>query len=83
MAREINQRDLRNDSGAILQAAANGETFVVTRNGTPMAELRPLPKRTFVPREEALRATAHLPQIDAEELRTELDELLDQEPFRE
>ncbi|WP_046468014.1 type II toxin-antitoxin system Phd/YefM family antitoxin [Allosalinactinospora lopnorensis] len=83
MAKEINQRELRNDSGAILQAAANGETFIVTRNGTPMAELRPLSKRTFVSKEEALRATAHLPPVDGRGLHAELDELFDPEPYRD
>lgn len=83
MSREINQRELRNDSGAILEAAANGETFIVTRNGTPMAELRPIRRRRFVSKAEALRATAHLPPIDADELRAELDAAIDQEPFHE
>jgi prevent-host-death family protein len=41
--REITQRELRNDSGAILRAVEDGATFVVTRNGTPVAELHPLP----------------------------------------
>ena len=83
MAREINQRDLRNDSGAILQAAANGETFVVTRNGTPVAELRPLRRRTFVSREELRRTAAHLPPVDYQQLRRELDDMIDQDPFRD
>lgn len=83
MVREINQRDLRNDSGTILRAAEQGETFVVTRNGTPVAELRPLRGRTFVSREEIRRTAANLPPIDYQQLRDELDELIDQEPFRD
>lgn len=83
MTREINQRELRNDSGSILQAAADGETFIVTRNGTPTAKLGPLPKRTFISKEEALRDTAHMPAVDGAELRAELDEAFDQEPFRD
>ncbi|MGH8794568.1 MAG: type II toxin-antitoxin system Phd/YefM family antitoxin [Stackebrandtia sp.] len=81
MARTINQRELRNDSGAIPQAAAGGETFIVTRNGAPMAELRPLQRRTFVSREEVLRSAEHLPPINGAELRNELDDLFDQETF--
>lgn len=84
MTREINQRELRNESGAILQAAADGETFVITRNGTPIAELRPLPrKKTYVSTAEAVRALAHIPPIDYQEMRAELDEIIDQDPFRE
>jgi antitoxin (DNA-binding transcriptional repressor) of toxin-antitoxin stability system len=79
----INQRELRNDSGAILQAVSNGETFVIARNGTPMAELRPLPRRTFIPTEEALRSSAHLPATDGAQLRAELDDLYDQSPFHD
>ncbi|MFD0560435.1 prevent-host-death family protein [Stackebrandtia endophytica] len=83
MTRVINQRELRNDSGAILQAVAAGESFIIARNGTPVAELRPLARRTFVPKEEVFRTAANLPPIDGAELRAELDELYDQEPFRD
>jgi antitoxin (DNA-binding transcriptional repressor) of toxin-antitoxin stability system len=48
MARNITQRELRNDSGAIMRALDAGETFVVTRNGVPAAELRPIKRRRFV-----------------------------------
>lgn len=39
MAREITQRELRNESGEIMRALDPGETFVVTRNGVPVGEL--------------------------------------------
>ena len=39
MAREITQRELRNESGEIMRALDRGETFVVTRNGVPVGEL--------------------------------------------
>lgn len=39
---KISQRQLRNDSGAVLRAVEAGETFVVTSNGRPVAELRPI-----------------------------------------
>ena len=42
VTREISQHELRNHSGAILRAGESGEDFVVTRNGTALAELRPL-----------------------------------------
>lgn len=84
MAREINQRELRNESGKISQAVEDGETFILTRNGTPIAEIRPIPKKqTFVSTAEAARAMAHMPPIDYQEMRAELDEFIDQDPFRE
>lgn len=83
MTRMINQRDLRNDSGKILRAVAGGETFIVASNGTPVAELRPLPPRKFVRKEEALRTAAHLPSMDYAEFRAELDELYEQDLFDE
>lgn len=38
----ISQRQLRNDSAAVLRAVENGESFIVTNNGRPVAEIRPL-----------------------------------------
>jgi prevent-host-death family protein len=40
---EIAQRELRNDNAEVIRRVEAGETFVVTRNGVPVAELRPLP----------------------------------------
>jgi prevent-host-death family protein len=36
-------RDLRNNGGEVLRRVEHGERIVVTRDGTPVAELRPLP----------------------------------------
>ena len=53
MEKAISQRELRNDSEAVMRAVEAGESFIVTRNGVPLAQLTPLRRRTFVPREEA------------------------------
>jgi prevent-host-death family protein len=37
----ISQRELRNDSGEIMRRVERGESFTVTRNGTPVADLVP------------------------------------------
>ena len=52
MSRVIVQRDLRNQNAQILAAVEAGASFVVTRNGTPVAEWGPLAsgRRPFVPR---------------------------------
>ncbi len=78
MTREISQRELRNDSGAILRAVESGEDFVVTRNGTALAELRPLRRRRFVARAELLAAARQLAPMDAAAFRSDVDEVLDQ-----
>ncbi|MGH8211188.1 MAG: type II toxin-antitoxin system Phd/YefM family antitoxin [Steroidobacteraceae bacterium] len=78
MNRMITQRELRNQSAAVLREVEAGRTIVVTRNGTPVAELRPLRPRRFVPRATLAEAAARAPRIDADRFRTELDAWVDQ-----
>lgn len=77
VTRTISQRELRNDSGAIMRALDRGEVFLVTRNGIPVGELRPA-RRRFVSRDLLLEAFASVPRIDAERFRGDLDAVLDQ-----
>ncbi len=77
MSRTISQRELRNDSGEIMRAVEAGETFVVTRNGIPTAELRPVMRRTAVPTREVLASAAHLPRIDRAAFRADVDAYVD------
>ena len=78
--REITQRELRNDSGAIMRGVERGESFTITRNGTPIGRLIPLRRRTFVPRDEVLAAFATAPVLDPERFRADLDAAVDQDP---
>lgn len=77
MARTITQRELRNDSGAVLRAVQAGETLTVTRNGTPVAELRPIERARLVPRDVIARAGGSAPRVDASRFRADLDALID------
>lgn len=81
MAKTIAQRELRNDNARVIEAVAAGESFVVTRNGVPVAELRPLQltRRTFVPRAEIVTLAAAGPRIDRQRFRADLDRVLDQD----
>jgi prevent-host-death family protein len=79
MPREITQRELRNDSGAIMRGVERGESYTITRNGTPIARLIPLRRRTFVPRTEVLVAFASAPTLDADRFRRDLDAAIDQD----
>jgi prevent-host-death family protein len=80
MTREVTQRELRNDSGEIMRALDRGESFMVTRNGTPVGELIPLQRRRFVPADVVIGAFAGAPRVDASRLRADLDSVLDQDP---
>jgi prevent-host-death family protein len=80
VAREITQRELRNESGKIMRALDRGETFVVTRNGVPVGELMPLRQRQFVAAEAAVALFAGAPIVDRKRFRTDVDAVLDQQP---
>jgi prevent-host-death family protein len=76
----ITQRHLRNQSGEVMRALDAGESFLVTRNGVPVAELTPVRRRRFVQADAALAAFAHAPPIDAARFRADVDRLVDQDP---
>lgn len=78
MAREITQRELRNESGEIMRALDRGETFVVTRNGVPVGELAPLQQRQFVSAEAAIARFKGAAAIDSKRFRDDLDAIVDQ-----
>jgi prevent-host-death family protein len=80
VARTIAQRQLRNDNTEIIDAVAAGETFVVTRNGVPVAELRPVqPRRPrFVTRAALIEAAARGPHVDGARFRADLDTAVEQ-----
>lgn len=81
MAREVTQRELRNESGEIMRALDQGESFVVTRNGVAVGELIPLRQRQFVATDAVLAVFAAAPGIDYARFRTDVDKLLDQSPL--
>ncbi len=47
--RTISQRELRNDNAEVIRLVESGESFIVTRNGMPVAQLAPLPDRDEAP----------------------------------
>jgi prevent-host-death family protein len=78
MNRTITQRELRNQSAEVLREVEAGRTFVLTRNGTPVAELRPVRPRRFVPRAMIVDAAQRAPRVDARQFRADLDVVVDQ-----
>jgi antitoxin (DNA-binding transcriptional repressor) of toxin-antitoxin stability system len=47
------------------------------RNGTPVAELRPLSPRRLVPRERLAQAASVAPRIDARRFRADVDAFIE------
>jgi prevent-host-death family protein len=80
MGRTIAQRELRNQNAQILAAVEAGASFVVTRNGEPVAELRPLrrSRRQFVSKAELATLANNGPHIDAAAFRRDLDAFIEQ-----
>jgi prevent-host-death family protein len=71
----IGVRELRDHGGEVLDRVARGETLVVTRDGTAVGELRPVP-RQGLSAAELIARRRHLPQVDPDALRCDLDSVL-------
>ncbi|MGE0445600.1 MAG: type II toxin-antitoxin system Phd/YefM family antitoxin [Vicinamibacterales bacterium] len=80
MSRRITQRELRNDSGRIMRALDNGESFTVTRNGVPVGELLPVKPRVFVAADAIVAAFKGAPRIARKRFRKDVDALINQDP---
>ena len=63
MSEQISQRELRNDSGRIMRALDDGTSFVITRNGRPVGELRPLRRARFVDAVTVAEVFRHAPLV--------------------
>jgi prevent-host-death family protein len=73
----VTVRELRNQGGQILDRVLHGETLTVTKGGAPVAELRPLPRRSLSAAELIARAK-RTPAVNPEQLRRDIDMILDQ-----
>lgn len=61
----------------MLDRVAAGEHIIVTRGGKPVAELRPF-RRPGVAAPVLVERFKHLPPIDPERFRTDVDAVIDQ-----
>ena len=78
MARSITQRELRNESGDIMRGLDRGESYLVTRNGVPVGELRPILRSRFVSAGLVIGAFASAATIDPARFRDDVDRVIDQ-----
>lgn len=74
---EVSVRELRNRGGQVLDRVVRGETLTVTKDGTPVAELRPVRRRSL-PAAELIERARRAPRVDADLLRRDIDSVLDQ-----
>ena len=74
------QRELRNDIGEIMRRLDRGESFVVTRNGTPVGELTPMRRHRFVSTDAVVATFRNSPAIDGTRFRADLEDVATQDP---
>ena len=73
---EVTIRDLRNQGGKVVDRVVAGERVTVTRDGKPVAELRPL-GRNPLSAAALLERWRRLPAVDLDTLRGDLDAVID------
>ena len=73
---EVSVRDLRNHGGDVLDSVMRGESVTVTRQGKPIAELRPIAAAGTAAATLSQRWHG-IPVLDFSALRSDLDEVLD------
>jgi prevent-host-death family protein len=73
---EVTIRELRNRGGSVVDRVAAGEHFTVTRDGRPVAELRPY-RSTPLSAAVLLRRWRRLPILDGGLLRDDVDAIID------
>ena len=75
---KVTVRELRNRGGEVLDRVSRGENIIVTRDGAEVAELRPR-LRPGPSGTELIARRRHLPHIDPDALRRDMDTVLDAE----
>jgi prevent-host-death family protein len=73
---EVTIRELRNHGGGVVDRVAAGERLLVTRDGRPVAELRPIPPRGATAA-VLLERWSRLSHVDPARLRADIDDVVD------
>lgn len=76
---EISVRAFVNDSGRVTRSLRDGERFVLTLNGEPLADVIPIRRSRFVSTARAQQSFVGVPALDTDELRRDLDAMVDDE----
>jgi prevent-host-death family protein len=75
---DVTIRELRNRGGDVVDRVAAGERVTVTRDGRPVAELRPV-RPPGLTADQLLARWRRLPPVDPRRLRRDVDAVLDPE----
>jgi prevent-host-death family protein len=73
---EVTIRELRNRGGDVLDRVSRGEILTVTRDGHPVAELRPLMRQPSAAA-VLLDRWRRLPSVDPVRFRADVDAVMD------
>lgn len=73
---DVTIRELRNKGGEVIERVIGGEVLTVTRDGVPVAQLVPLPRKPLTA-EALLERHRGLPALDLDEIRRELNSIID------
>lgn len=73
---EVTIRELRNRGGDVQDRVSRGEILTVTRDGRPVAELRPLMRQPAAVA-VLLERWRRLPRVDPERLRSDIDAIME------
>lgn len=73
---EVTVRELRNMGGKVLKRVARGERLIVTMDGRPVAELRPIARKSLSA-EVLIERRRNVPTMDVASLRADLDSIMD------
>ena len=73
---EVSVRELRNQGGRVLDRVARGERVTITRDGRPVAELRPY-IHARLSAEALLARWRRLPVVDPAAFRNDIDQIID------
>jgi prevent-host-death family protein len=69
-------RELRNRGGEVVDRVAAGQRITVTRDGRPVAELRPVRSRGLSAA-VLLERWRHVPAVDPRRLQRDIDRIID------
>lgn len=70
-------RELRSRGGDVVDRVAAGDRVIVTRDGRPVAELRPV-RPAGLTAAALLARWRHVPTVDIDRLRRDIDDVIDQ-----
>jgi prevent-host-death family protein len=73
---DVSIRELRNHGGEVIERVERGERLTITRDGRRVAELRPL-RPAGTSSTVLVERWSRLPQLDADELREDIDQAVD------